>query len=196
MCELFTSLLSECTIIMVGHWRILNLRRIVVACVHHRQLQVLRSIETIISLFLLLPVLCSDPFDWKQCTIDVICFGVISRQDICQLQLLNIQAIDLRYLGAAGDALLIGSFVDDVRISYFVNLGSHMFAILEVFVLRLLTLALLTRIIIIGRHIVWTHFQFHTAAILNLYFTYLCFSHLNLWTFMSHYLLEKLDLML
>jgi len=70
------------------------------------------------------------------------------------------------------------------------------FAILEVLVLRLLALALLTRIIIIGSHIVRAHFQFDATAILDLYFAYLRFSHLNLRTFISHYLLEKLNLML
>lgn len=70
------------------------------------------------------------------------------------MQLLKGQAVDLRHLGAAGDALLIGCFVYDVRIGHFINLGSHVFAILEVLVLRLLTLPLFTRVIIIGRHIV------------------------------------------
>ena len=134
-----------------------------------------------------MPVLGSNPLDRKHFILDVVCFGVISRQGIRQLQPLKGQAIDLR---------LIASFVYDVRVGHFVNLGSHVFAILEVLVLRLLALALLTRIIIIGSHIVRAHFQFDATAILDLYFAYLRFSHLNLRTFISHYLLEKLNLML
>lgn len=196
--ELLTSCLSERTILVMGHWRILNLWRI--TRIHYWKLQVLGSVETLICLLLvyvlLLPVLRSNPLDGKQFILDVVCFGVISRQGICQVQLLKGQAVDLRHLGAAGDALLIGCFVYDVRIGHFINLGSHVFAILEVLVLRLLTLPLFTRVIIIGRHIVWAHFQFNPTAILDLYLAYLRFSHLNLWTFISHYLLEKLDLML